>query len=98
MQETIINWAANDVNVCAVDWGPLSQNINYFLVAQINTVRVANFLTEFLVRLERLGIVLAQTTLAGHSLGAQIAGKIGSKLQKDGRTMGRIFGQCCHFV
>lgn len=99
MQYTIINWAANGANVCAVDWGPIAKEyFNYFKVAQVNTVRVAEYLAKVLLHLEQLGVVLADTTLAGHSLGAQIAGKVGAKLHKSGRELGEIYGQSFHYL
>lgn len=94
MQRTIKTWAKTGVNVCAVNWSKLSlEKLNYFVVAQKNTIRVANFLVDVLGRLETKGVDLAKTTLAGHSLGAQICGKVGSTLKASGRTLGTIFGK-----
>lgn len=93
MQRTIIEWAKYGLNVCAVDWGSLSiETLNYFVVSQKNTVRVANYLFSVLQRFERYGMDLANTTLAGHSLGAQISGKVGAALRKKGKMLGRIYG------
>lgn len=93
MRHLITKWANNSINACTVDWGHLSyESFNYFLVSQVNTVRVANYLTRLLLRLEKLGIDLAKVKLAGHSLGAQIAGKVGGKLRKRGKMLGSIYG------
>lgn len=93
MRHTILEWAKYGTNVCAVDWGKLSmETLNYFVVSQINTVRVANYLLEILLRFERYGLDLMSTTLAGHSLGAQISGKVGAALKTMNKTLGRIYG------
>lgn len=79
--------------MCAVDWGWLSlEKLNYFVVSQKNTLRVVQFLTGVLLRFEKLGVDLGRTTLAGHSLGAQIAGKIGQILKSRGKLLGSIYG------
>lgn len=93
MERTIIDWASVGVNVCAVNWGALSiEMLNYFMVSQINSDRVANHLVEVLLRLESLGLNISETTLAGHSLGAHIAGKVGALLKTREKTLGHIFG------
>lgn len=93
MQRSIIDWAKNGINVCAVNWGELSREaLNYFVVSQMSTVRVADYLVDILVRFERDGVDLSKTTLAGHSLGAQIAGKVGAKLKRYKKTLGSIYG------
>lgn len=94
MQRTIKNWAKTGVNVCAVNWRQLSlEKLNYFVVAQKNTLRVANYLVDVLQRLEGKGVDLKNTTLAGHSLGAQICGKVGATLKSLGKSLGTIFGK-----
>lgn len=93
IQHSIHNWAKRGVNVCAVDWGRLSlEKLNYFVVSQKNTPRVVDYLTTILLRFELLGVRLSDTTIAGHSLGAQIAGRIGITLKRMGRTLGAIYG------
>lgn len=85
--------------MCAVNWGLLSKEmINYFVASQINTSRVASYLVEILIRLESLGMNLLDATLAGHSLGAQIAGKVGGELRQRNKTLGTIFGKIKHFL
>lgn len=94
MQRTIKNWAKTGVNVCAVNWRQLSlEKLNYFFVAQKNTLLVAKYLVDVLQRLEANGVDLKNTTLAGHSLGAQICGKVGSTLKASGKSLGTIFGK-----
>lgn len=81
------------MNVCAVDWGELSTaKLNYFTVSQTNTIRVANYLVELLLHLEKEGVDLAEVTLAGHSLGAHIAGDVGAQLRDMDKSLGTIFG------
>lgn len=93
MQHLIIKWARNSINACAVNWGTISnESFNYFLVSQVSTVRVANYLTRLLMRFERSGVDLKKVKLAGHSLGAQISGKVGAKLRKHGKVLGYIYG------
>lgn len=93
MKHLITKWANNSINACAVNWGLISHEaFNYFAVSQVSTVRVANYLSRLLVRLENTGVHLAQVKLAGHSLGAQIAGKVGAKLRKSGKMLGSIYG------
>lgn len=93
MAQTIVDWAKNGVNVCAIDWGALSLDaLNYFWVAQVNTAYVADYVSKVLLDFEAAGIVLADTAITGHSLGAQIAGKIGWILQTMNRKLGKIYG------
>lgn len=99
MRHAIARWASaggGGINACAVDWGAISyESFNYFVVSQTNTERVARYLVRVLLRLQRAGIVdLAKTKVAGHSLGAQIAGKVGARLRKHGHTLGFIYGEC----
>lgn len=93
MEHMILEWAKLGVNVCAIDWGELSLNmLNYFWVAQVNTVYVADYVSKVLLDFEEAGVVLADTTFAGHSLGAQISGKVGWILQTMGKQLGKIYG------
>lgn len=82
------------MNVCAVDWGLLSlEKLNYFVVSQKNTLRVVQFLTNILLRFELLGVNLPDVTVAGHSLGAQIAGQVGHALKQKQKVLGAIYGK-----
>lgn len=79
--------------MCAVDWGLLSlETLNYFVVSQKNTHRVVKFVVDILRRFELLGVRMRNTAVAGHSLGAQIAGRIGQQLMRLGRPLGAIYG------
>lgn len=80
-------------NVCVVDWSPLAlEKLNYFVVSQKNTVRVADLLVTLLLRLETAGVNLQSVTLVGHSLGAQIMGKVGGNLNKNKSSFQRAIG------
>lgn len=93
MQSVIKKWAKRNVNVCAVDWGKLSlEALNYFSVAQKSTVRVADFIVDTLLRFENNGVNISETSLAGHSLGAHIVGKVGGSLKTKGKVVGYIYG------
>lgn len=88
-----MDWAGEGVNVCAVNWGPLSrENVNYFVASQVNTGRVADYLVEVLLRFEASGMKISETSLAGHSLGGQIAGKTGHGLKILNKKLGTIYG------
>lgn len=90
---TIEDWSRFvDTNACGVDWSPLADD-NYIRAALRNTHTVAYWLARFCVRLNRIGIPSARITIAGHSLGAQIAGYVGKNLQLWTRQqLGTIFG------
>lgn len=93
MQHSIIKWSKNNVNVCAVNWGRLSlAAYNYFVVSQRNTVRVANYLIDVVHRFAKNGVDLTQASIAGHSMGAQISGRIGAGLKSRNLTLGNIYG------
>lgn len=89
MASTVTRWAnAADCNVCAVDWSRLA-NYEYSIAALINTDKVADYLTAFVRSLRKLGLKVRDTKIAGHSLGAQIAGKVGRAF---GGKLGAIHG------
>lgn len=93
MQHSILEWSLNGVNVCAVDWGKLSlAAFNYFVVAQRNTLRVADYLIDILIQFAQNGVDLRQASIAGHSMGAQIAGRVGAGLKANNLTLGYIYG------
>lgn len=93
MKQSILEWSKNMVNVCAVDWGKLSlAAFNYFVVARRNTVRVSNYLIDVLLRFASFGVDLTKTSIAGHSMGAQISGRIGASLRIRNLTLGHIYG------
>lgn len=75
-------------NVIVVDWGRLAGHI-YFNAAQYS-LRVGDYLGDFLRFLEGLGYDLSLVHLVGHSLGAQISG-IGGRIVNG--KVGRITGE-----
>lgn len=81
-----------DTNVCAVDWSTLSFD-NYITAALVNTHIVADFITDFILRLNELGMSPNNMTVAGHSLGGHIAGFIGKNLRVRGFTLSNIYGK-----
>lgn len=74
-------WAKEtNSNVCAVDWSRLA-TYEYIITSQKHTRKVANHTSEFIKHLAKNGASIPQTTVAGHSLGAQISGFIGALLK-----------------
>lgn len=97
LKQMTIDLAANNINVCAVNWGAVSSELlNYFMVSQVNTVRVAEYTHRVLERFERLGVKLVDVMLVGHSLGAQTFAKVGRLFRKQGKAIGSIYG-AAHF-
>lgn len=95
LQKIAIDWAANGINVCIVDWHRISwENYNYDFVSQINVRRVANYLVEVIDSLEGNGLAVSQTSLVGHSLGAQVSGMAGAALKRNGKILKAIYGEC----
>lgn len=79
MRSTAINWAHYaDCNVCAVDWSRLA-NYDYSVAAMQHTKMVTETLTNFMNYLILNGMDVTKASIAGHSLGAQIAGFIGQQ-------------------
>lgn len=59
-----IDWAQfEDTNVCAVDWNILATNL--YSIAAKNTKIVGKIISNFLIRLHRLGVPLDKMTVAG---------------------------------
>lgn len=79
-------------NVCGVDWSDLSKE-NYFRAALLNTHIVGNVVGNFVNYISLIGISPSVVTIAGHSLGAHIAGFVGKDLMRYvGQRLGRIIG------
>lgn len=79
MRTTATDWVYHaDCNVCIVDWSRLS-NYNYNIAASKHTKMVADALVNFMDFLIKHGMDIEQTAIAGHSLGAQVAGLVGAK-------------------
>lgn len=83
MQQTVEDWAANgDCNVCAIDWSALAGDelldvINYSKVAMHYTRLASNAIIQFMSFLQQHGMNIEEVSMAGHSLGAHIAGFVG---------------------
>lgn len=93
MVKIAIDWSKNGLNVCAINWGALSKHsYNYIVVAQINTRRVADYIVQLILFLENAGASISQMSAAGHSLGAQIFGKVGGALRKQKKLLKNIYG------
>lgn len=81
-----------DTNVCGVDWHKLSQT-PYKIAAELNTKIVGRYMTEFIQMLIENGVDANDISIAGHSLGAHIAGFAGQYLNNGNVTLGRIYGK-----
>lgn len=75
-------------NVCAVDWSRLA-TYPYGITAFSHTHRVSDHVHDFIKVLEVNGADVGKMVIVGHSLGAQIAGFVGGKL--DGKLLA-IYG------
>lgn len=81
MHNTSTIWADKEnSNVCSVDWSRLS-NYEYAIAAMVNTEMVAKHMIAFMNFLITEGMDIKRVGIAGHSLGAQIAGKVGRYYQ-----------------
>ena len=80
-----------NTNICGVDWGRLAQT-DYFTAAIENTKKTAYVVTLFIKGLITAGMSPTNITIAGHSLGAHIAGFIGKNLNSNSLTIARIYG------
>lgn len=81
MRNTTTIWSEmENCNVCSVDWSRLS-NYEYSIAALVHTDMVANYKIEFMNFLISKGMNIRLVGIAGHSLGAQIAGKVGRYYQ-----------------
>lgn len=71
------NWAIfGNRNVCQVDWKRLA-SYSYYTTSQKHTQIVGFYMAEFI---QSLQIQINETSIAGHSLGAQVAGYCGRAL------------------
>ncbi|KAG2457136.1 STOM protein, partial [Polypterus senegalus] len=77
-----------DMNVIVVDWNRGAATLNYPKAAE-NTRKVADILETTISQLVELGTSLSSIHLIGVSLGAHVAGFIGSRFNG---TIGRITG------
>lgn len=73
-------WSRNtQSNVCAVDWSRLA-SYAYTIAALSHTRKTAAHIVDFIKVLEANGADVGEMSIIGHSLGAQIAGFVGSGL------------------
>lgn len=91
MEPTALIWAnTQSTNVCVIDWHALAL-YNFMLTAETHTWLVAEYASYFVRYLVTLGAILENIVVAGHSLGANIAGFLG-KLLGSGQ-LGMILGK-----
>lgn len=78
--------------MCGVDWSPLA-NVNYLQAALKSTHTTAYWLSRFIITLNQAGISYANVSIAGHSLGGQIAGFTGKNVRLFANgLLGTIYG------
>ncbi|XP_060083640.1 inactive pancreatic lipase-related protein 1-like [Ylistrum balloti] len=86
MRKTLIRF--NDVNVIAVNW-KRGAGHNLYYQSAANTRIIAAMISKFLLRLQyELGYSMEKVHIIGHSLGAQMAGYIGTEVKGIGRISG----------
>lgn len=90
MRPVAFSWSQDgDCNVCAIDWSRLA-NYDYPIAALVHTKKVANYIIDFMEFLKNIHhIKVEDCAIAGHSLGAQIAGIVGRYF---GGVMDAIYG------
>lgn len=87
-------WVDNvATNVCGVDWSDLA-NENYVKAALRSTHIAGRVVSNFVNYISyAVGISPANVTIAGHSLGAHVAGFVGKDLQRyANQRLGHIIG------
>lgn len=93
MIRTSHDWAKyGDTNVCAVDWHALSAH--FYSVAARRTKYVGKVVGKFLIRMIEFGMPVDAITVAGHSMGAHIAGFAGSYMKKRNLYLNELYGKC----
>lgn len=92
MAQVAYYWALLRCNVCAVNWQILATTLSYNDIAEYSVPRVANYLETFIRVLKANGANVSTMSMAGHSLGAHVAGQTGYKLQATGDVLDTIFG------
>lgn len=87
MEASARSWSKlKRINVCLVDWSYLALS-DYISAASTYTKDVGNYIAEFI---RTLNIPPKNVSVAGHSLGAQIAGYCGAALNG---KLGYIYGK-----
>lgn len=61
-----------DYNVIVIDWSKISKHTYGYSARRVKTV--SSYVSQMIDFLEAQGMDLSQTVIAGHSLGAHIAG------------------------
>lgn len=69
----------------ALEWGPLAC-FRPYIVSIANSLRVADRMADVLIELNSVGLSLANVHLVGISLGAQMCGLIGDRVQKKSKN------------
>lgn len=92
MEDTAKEWAKRaNSNVCIIDWSFIAK-ANY-LVATTSMAHVSEDIFDALMKLRSLGVNISQSAIAGHSLGAHIAGQVGKRLNRHEIQLGSIYGK-----
>lgn len=87
------DWAKHaNINVCGVDWHSLAADPTYIIAALENTHITAEHVTKFILNLVEAGVRTKNIAIAGHSLGAHVAGFTGKCLIEKGHHLAKIFG------
>lgn len=93
MRNTASNWAyLSNSNVCAVDWSRLA-NYAYSICVKQHVRKVSKALVRFMEYLIQHGMDIRSVAIAGHSLGAHIAGRVGKYF---GGIIDSIYGERAH--
>lgn len=80
-----------NVTACGVDWNIIA-NLNYTVAALVSTPIAGESVAEFILNLVKAGLTTANIEIAGHSLGAHVAGYTGKFLLDRGHRLSRIYG------
>lgn len=79
--KTFVAWVKSQkTNFCGVDWRKLASTLWYPRAAKKHIQTVGKQLAAFIKELHDLGVALAAISIAGHSLGAQVAGFAGETI------------------
>lgn len=71
----------NRENLICLDWSIFSSGISYFQAIR-NIETVAIYMANILITMSENGLDISKFHIVGHSLGAQLAGSIGRKIQQ----------------
>lgn len=85
------NWAKFSwENVCAVDWSHLA-SFDYMTASAQKTRIAANGMMQFMDFLIRMGMIIQQVSVAGHSLGSHVAGFFGAGYKGELKAIYSLF-------